>query len=152
MKSWKTQLNLTHESGTLMSDNSNIKREIFQLDSLSPLFFSISFMPLSLELNSSEYGYKVGTERIINLFYVVGLKLYPKDNSELEGLLSRVNRFSDDIDMEFRLSKCAKSTFKRGKLEKSDHIRLDEETAIKDLEQVKPWNKIGLLPSTCQLS
>ena len=152
MKSWKTQLNLTHESGTLMSDNSNIKREIFQLDSLSPLFFSISFMPLSLELNSSEYGYKVGTERIIHLFYVVGLKLYPKDNSELEGLLSIVNRFSDDIDMEFRLSKCAKPTFKRGKLEKSDHIRLDEETAIKDLEQVKPWNKIGLLPSTCQLS
>ena len=152
MKSWKTQLNLTHESGTLMSDNSNIKREIFQLDSLSPLFFSISFMPLSLELNSSEYGYKVGTERIIHLFYVVGLKLYPKDNSELEGLLSIVNRFSDDTDMEFRLSKCAKPTFKRGKLEKSDHIRLDEETAIKDLEQVKPWNKIGLLPSTCQLS
>ena len=30
MKNWKTQLILTYESGTLMSDNINIKREIFQ--------------------------------------------------------------------------------------------------------------------------
>ena len=37
--------------------------------------------------------------------------------------------------MEFGLSKCVKATFKRGKLEKSDHVRLDEETMIKDLEQ-----------------
>ena len=46
-----------------------------------------------------------------------------------------VKGFSDDIGMEFGLSKCVKATFKRGKLEKSDHVRLDEETMIKDLEQ-----------------
>ena len=51
MKNWKTQLILTHESGTLMSDNINIKRGIFQGDSLSPLLFCISLIPLSLELN-----------------------------------------------------------------------------------------------------
>ena len=43
--------------------------------------------------------------------------------------------FSGNIGIEFGLSKCAKATFKRGKLEKSDHVRLDEETMIKDLEQ-----------------
>ena len=36
MKSCKTQLIITHESGTLMSDNINIKRGIFQGESLSP--------------------------------------------------------------------------------------------------------------------
>ena len=36
MKNWKTQLIITHESGSLMSDNINIKRGIFQGESLSP--------------------------------------------------------------------------------------------------------------------
>ena len=30
-------------------------------------------------------------------------------------------------------------TFKRGKLEKSDHVRLDEKIMIKDLEQEKVY-------------
>ena len=83
MKKWKTQLTLTHESGTLMSDNINIKRGIFQRDSLSPLLFSISLIPLSLELNSSGYGYKIGTEQITHLFYMDNLKLCAKDECEI---------------------------------------------------------------------
>ena len=46
------------------------------------------------------------------------LKLYAKDDSELEEFLRIVRGFSDDIGVEFGLSKCAKDTFKRGKLEK----------------------------------
>ena len=49
------------------------------------------------------------------------LKLYAKDDSELEGLLRIVKGFSGNIGMEFGLSKCVKATFKKGKLEKSDH-------------------------------
>ena len=63
MNNWKTQLTLTHESGTLMADNINIKRVIYQGNSLSQLLFCISLTPLSLELNSSGYGYKIGTEQ-----------------------------------------------------------------------------------------
>ena len=70
MKNWKTQLILTHESGTLMSDNINIKKGFFQGDSLSPLLFYISLIPFSLELNSLGYGYKIRTERITHLFYM----------------------------------------------------------------------------------
>ena len=144
VKNWKTQLTLTHESGTLMSDNINIKRKIFQGDSLSPLLFCISFIPLSLELNSAVYGYKMGTEWITHLFYMDDLKPYPKDDSELEGLLRIVKGFNDDIGMEFGLSKCAKATFKRGKLENSDHVWLDEETMIKDLEQEKVYKNLSV--------
>ena len=63
------------------------------------------------------------------------LKLYSKDDNELEWLLRIVKRFSNDTGMKFESGNCAKATFKRGKLEKSDHIRLDEETIIKDQEQ-----------------
>ena len=42
MKNWRTQLTLTDESGTLISDNISIKGEIFQRDSLSLILFCIS--------------------------------------------------------------------------------------------------------------
>ena len=109
MKNWKTQLILTYESGTLMSDNINIKREIFQGDSLSPLLFCISLIPISLELNFSGFGWKIETKRITHLFYMDDLKLYAKDDSEVERLLRTVKGFNDDIGMEFGLSKCAKA-------------------------------------------
>ena len=41
--------------------------------------------------------------------------------------------------MEFGLSKCTKATFKRGEIEKSDHVRLDDGAMIKDLEQEKVY-------------
>ena len=83
----------------------------------------------------SGYGYKIGTEPIAHLFYMDDLKLCAKEYSELEGLLRIVKGFS----MEFGLSKRAKATFKRGKLEKSDHVRIDEKTMIKDLKQEKVY-------------
>ena len=144
MTNWKTQITLTSEKGRLMSDRINIKRGIFQGDSLSPLLFCISLIVLSLELNSSGYGYKMGTVRITLLFYMDDLKLYAKDDSEHEGLLRIVKGFSYDIGMEFGMSKCAKATFKKGKLETSDHVRLDEETMIKDLEQEKVYKYLGI--------
>ena len=75
MTNWKTQITLTYEKSTLMSDNINIKRGIFQGDSLSPLLLCISLIQLSLELNSSGYGYKIGTERITHLLYMDDLKI-----------------------------------------------------------------------------
>ena len=111
MKKWKTKLTLTHESDILMSDNIDIKRGIFQGDSLSPLLFSISLIPLSLELNSSGYRYKIRTEHITHLLYMDDLKLYAKDDSELEELLGIVKRFSNDIGTDLGLSKCIKATF-----------------------------------------
>ena len=67
-----------------------------------------------------------------------------KNDSGLEGFLRKVKEFSDDTDLEFGLSKCAKTTFKTSKLEKSDHIRLHEETMMKDLEQEKVYEYLGV--------
>ena len=80
--------------------------------------------------------------------YMDDLKLYAKDNSELEGLLRIVKRFSDDTGMEFGLSKCTKSAFKRGKVEKSHQVQLDEETMIKDPEQEKVYEFLGIYESS----
>jgi hypothetical protein len=44
------------------------------------------------------------------------LKLIAKSEKELQKQIQIVKTFSDDIYMEFGLDKCAKITFKRGKL------------------------------------
>ena len=49
------------------------------------------------------------------------LKLFGRNDEELTDLLNRVKEFSDDIGMNFGLEKCAKATFKRGKI---NHRRL----------------------------
>ena len=134
LKKWTTQLILTHESGTFMPDNINIKRGIFQGDPFSPLLFCISLIPLSLQLNSSDYRYKIGTEHIAHLVYMGDLMLYAKDDNELEVLFRFEKGFSDATGMESGLSKCTKATFTKGELKNSDHVQLDEETMTKDLE------------------
>ena len=63
------------------------------------------------------------------------LKLYASNDNELEGLLKTVKAFSDDIGMEFGLSKCAKATFKKEKLEQTKNVVLDDESVIKELDQ-----------------
>ena len=44
------------------------------------------------------------------------LKLIAKSEEELQKQIQTVKTFSDDINMESGLEKCAKITFKRGKL------------------------------------
>ena len=80
------------------------------------------------------------------------LKLCCKDEDELEGLSKIFEGFSDDICMDFRLSKRSKATFKRGKLEKFDNVRLDEETMIKDLDQEKKLTRTLALICVVQLN
>ena len=89
---------------------------MFQGNSLSLLLFCLALTILSYELNDKGYGYKNGGEKISNLFYMDDLKLCGKNDKELDGLLCTVKKFSDDIDMELGLDKCAKATFTRGRL------------------------------------
>ena len=53
------------------------------------------------------------------------LKLFAKDDNNLEKMLPLVKKFSDDIGMTFGLDKFAKVSFKRGKLIRSVSLELD---------------------------
>ena len=135
MTKWKTTLHLNYSEGSIICENFDINSGIFQGDSLSPLLFCLALMPLSYELNDTGYGYKIGEEKINHLFSIGDLKLYGKDDKELDGLLCTVTRFSDDIGMEFGLDKCEKATFIRGRLTSKSEIKLDEDTSIRELGQ-----------------
>lgn len=57
-----------------------------------------------------------------HLFYMDDLKTFAKDDDQQQGLLAIVKTFSSDIKMELGLEKCAKATFKRGRLISTSNI------------------------------
>ena len=118
MSNWKTTMKLSYNDGCITADQIKIKRGIFQGDSFSPLLFCLALVPLTSELATSGYGYKIlnTSAPISNLFYMDDLKLYSKNEQEQVGELKIVKQFSDDIGMEFGLEKCAKASFMKGKL------------------------------------
>ena len=144
MRIWETNLFLSHSNGILSSPGMKIKCGIFQGDSLSPLLFCMALIPLSKLLTQTGYGYKLFERRINHLFYMDDLKLYASNDNELEGLLKTVKAFSDDIGMEFGLSKCAKATFKKGKLEQTKNVVLDDDSVIKELDQEGTYKYLGV--------
>ena len=144
MTKWQTRFLLSHNNGTLKSDPIKIKRGIFKGDCLSPLLFCFTLIPLSNELNNTVYGYKIFDRTINHLFYMGDLKLFAKNDQDLEGLLNTVKEFSNGIGMEFGLNKCAKASFVREKLQKTSSINLDIDTAIRDLNPEENYKYLGV--------
>ena len=63
-------------------------------------------------------------------FFMDDVKTYAKVDNQKTGLLSRVKKFTEDNKMEFGLDKCAKATFKRGKLTETSDIQIDLDIGI----------------------
>ena len=141
---WKTTLVLNTVEKTLNAGDVNINSGIFQGDSLSPILFCVTLIPLSKLLNNTGYGYKIYDNTINHLFYMDDLKLFANNDQQLKGLLNILKQFSDDIRMEFGLDKCAKAAFFSGKLLKAKNITLDTITIIKDLEPEDNYKYLGV--------
>ena len=76
-------------------------------------------------------------QKFHTLLYMDDLKLIAKSEDELQKQIQTIKIFSDDNNMEFGLEKCAKITFKKGKLTHSQNIVIDTNREIQELEQGK---------------
>jgi hypothetical protein len=72
------------------------------------------------------------------------LKLIAKSEEELQRQIQTVKIVSGDIHMEFGLEKCAKITFKTGKLISSQNLVIDDNREIQELEQGKTYKYLGI--------
>ena len=72
------------------------------------------------------------------------LKKNAMNDEQLKKLLDIIKIFSDDIKMEFGLDICAKATFIKGKLAKTSNIVLNQDTAIKELDQEGTCKYLGI--------
>ena len=104
MITWKTQLS---SAGTVLGEV-NIKKGIFQGDSLSPFLFVLCVIPLTLLLRNTGMGYEWcdGKLKINHLLFMDDIKLSGKNQNQIDSLVNTVYIFSSDIGMEFGIGKC----------------------------------------------
>ena len=85
-----------------------IRRGIFEGDSLSPLLFVLAVIPLSIMLRKVKARYDLGGNKgSVNYFlFMDDLNLYEKNKRQLDTLANSVRIFSEDVQMQFEISKC----------------------------------------------
>ena len=127
MKGWNVEVMSCGE----FLGNVNIRRGIFQGESLSPLLFVICMRPLTGILRKVPMGYtlKCG-ENLNHLLFIDDLKIYGKSERETNSLV-----FSADVGMEFGTKKCSTLVLKRGKVVGCDGLELPSGEKIQNVEE-----------------
>ena len=138
MKTWRVELT----AGGRSLAESKIQRSIFQGDALSPLLFMIAMTPLNHILRKCTARYKLrkSQEMINHLMYMDDIKLFAKNEKELETLIHAVRMHSQNIGMEFGIEKCAMLVKKSGKQHITDRMELPNQAKIKMFRE-KETNK-----------
>ena len=142
MQQWRLSLTANGED----LGEVNVKRGIFQGDSLSPLIFVLSMVPLSLILKKVNACYKWGKKeyKLNHLLFMDDLKLYPKSEEQTNMLVRTVYVFSTENGMEFGIKKCGILTMKRGKIVKSEGIKLPDGEVMKQVRQ-EGYTYLGII-------
>ena len=92
-----------------------IKCGIYQGDALSPLLFCIVRNPSRAFLDKSAYGSRFKSGTTINHLLNMGdIKLYAKNEQDIDSLIHLTRVFSFDIGMTFGLAKCGRLIVNRG--------------------------------------
>ena len=129
MQQWRLSLTANGED----LGEVNVKRGIFLGDSLLLLMFVLSMVPLSLILKKVNACYKWGKKehKLNHSLFMDDLKRYAKSEEQTYMLVRIVCVFSSDIGMKFGTKKCGILTMKRGKIVKSEGIKLPDGEIMK---------------------
>ena len=73
------------------------------------------------------------------------IKLLAKNEKELETLIHTVRIYSQDIEMEFGIEKCALLVMKSGKRHLTDGIELPNQVKIRMLAENETYKYLGIL-------
>ena len=143
MKTWRVELT----AGGRSLAEAKIQICIFQGDSVSPLRFIIAMMPLVPILRKCIVGYKLSRsqEKINHLMYMDDIKLFAKNEKELETLIQAVRIYSQDIGMEFGIEKCAMLAMKSGKRHLTDGMELPSHDKIRTFREKQTYEYLGIL-------
>lgn len=120
------------------------KRGLFLGDSLSPLLFCLSIIPISTALEMTP-GYQCAHLRLMHLLYMDDLKVYAEDPKSLEAALKTVDRVSGAVGMKLGLRKCAVAHMSRGGKAKFEaDLELPECRAVKNLVHGQAYRYLGI--------
>ena len=84
-------------------------------------------------------------EKINHLMYIDDIKLFAKNEKELETLIQIVRTYSQDIGMELSIEKCAMFVMKIGKRHLMDEMELPNQDKIRTLREKETYKYLGIL-------
>ena len=84
-------------------------------------------------------------EKVNHLMYMDDIKLFAKNEKELETLIHTIRIYSRDIGMEFGIEKCAMLVMKSGKRHMTDGMELPNKDKIKTLTENEIYKYLGIL-------
>ena len=104
-------------------------------------------MPLNHILRKCAAGDKLSRsqEKINHLTYMDDIKLFAKNEKELETLIHAVRIYSQDIGMEFGIEKCAMLVMKRGKRHMTDEMEQTNYDKITTFGENETNKYLGIL-------
>ena len=131
MQQWR--LSLTANGEDLREVN--VKRR--DIPGRQSITIVLNVVPLSLILKKVNACYKWGKSecKLNYVLFMDDLKLYAKSKGQTNTLVRTVHVFSTDIGMEFGIKKCGILTMKRGKIVKSEGIKLPDGEVMKQVGQ-----------------
>ena len=91
-------------------------------------------MPLRRGKTGYEWGNKGFKQN--HLFFMDDLKLFAKSKNQIDPLVQTAHIFSEDIGMQFGIKKCGVLIMERGKVIRTDGIRLPDGQHIKDIDEI----------------
>jgi hypothetical protein len=149
MSTWRTRVQLQTPSEKKTETNLiQIRKGIFQGDSLSPLWFCLAMNPLSRRLDSTKYGFSIRNNnreavRVGHLLYMDDLKLITGTKNQLDQMLKIVEEFSNDIGMHFGLDKCRTLNIIKGKLQPGNY-RMHGDQRIEAMSGEETYKYLGM--------
>lgn len=116
MTQWRIRIELPDPRGVGLVQSGPIeyKRGIFQGDSLSPLLFCLTMLPLQAALDRWTDGVQIGIKhdaplKVTHQLYVDDLKIYAIGAAKLKGAIENVLDWSKSMNMSVGLAKCAQA-------------------------------------------
>ena len=85
----------------------DIRRAIFQGNSLFPLLLVLCMVPMTWLLARAKAGFEWGNKgfKLNHLLFMDDLKLFAKSKNQIDSLVQTVHIFSEDIGMQFGIKK-----------------------------------------------
>ena len=143
MKTWRVELT----AGGRSFAEAMFQKGIFQGDALSPLHFINVMMPLNHipRKCTTEYELSRSQEKINHLIYIDDIKLFAKNEKELETLIHVLRKYTQDKGMEYGIEKCAILEMKSGKRHLTDGTELQNQDQIRTLGEKETYKYLAIL-------
>ena len=129
----------------------DVKRGIFQGNSLLSLFFILSMLTLSLILRkvNGSYDWRKKEYKLNHLLFMNDLKHFSKSEEQMDTLVKTIYVFSTDIGTEFEIKKCGILTMKKRKVVRCEIMKSPNSEVIKEVTLSKSDLKIGTEALLC---